>query len=381
MRRRKYQRGCLIARKRKGRRYWYAQWSEKGERRCKELGLCSQMNRSEAAEVFAEILRPINEANGRANKQRDTYTFERFCHSVYLPIFQRKWKSSTCDTETDRIEFHLVRELGPKLMREITDDDLQGLLNLKAKDRSQSVIDHLRFRLRSIFNVALTKGIVERNPATELFTPRDCKPGREKRVLDLADLVRMLDVFNLREQVIFRLATCEGMRPGEILALKPADVHESFVWVTRRLYRGRIDTPKTKRSIREVALTLGTSQLLHEWKEFIATVTDGTWLFPSESGNPIRRDTLWRLHMLPKLRPIGLEWATFQVMRRTFATLAKKAGVDAHTRAAQMGNTVNVNENEYAMASLEVKLAAVRQFETVVDSAAAQEDLEEEEND
>ena len=128
-------------------------------------------------------------------------------------------------------------------------------------------------------------------------------------------------------------------------------------------------------------MTLGTSQLLHEWKEFIATVTDGTWLFPSESGNPTRRDTLWRLHMLPKLRPIGLEWATFQVMRRTFATLAKKAGVDAHTRAAQMGNTVDVNENEYAMASLEVKLAAVRQFETVVDSAAAQEDLEEEEND
>lgn len=68
-------------------------------------------------------------------------------------------------------------------------------------------------------------------------------------------------------------------------------------------------------------------------------------------------------------------------MRRTFATLPKKAGVDAHTRAAQMGNTVDVNENEYAMASVEVKLAAVRQFETVVDSAAAQEDLEEEKDD
>jgi hypothetical protein len=43
--------------------------------------------------------------------------------------------------------------------------------------------------------------------------------------------------------------------------------------------------------------------------------------------------------------------ATFQVMRRTFATLSKAAGVDAHTRSAQMGNTVDVNENEYAVAS------------------------------
>jgi len=70
--------------------------------------------------------------------------------------------------------------------------------------------------------------------------------------------------------------------------------------------------------------------------------------------------------MLPKLIPIGLGWATFQVMRRTFATQSKKAGIDAHTRSAQMGNTVDVNENEYAVASFEQKLAAVRQLERAV---------------
>jgi hypothetical protein len=36
-----------------------------------------------------------------------------------------------------------------------------------------------------------------------------------------------------------------------------------------------------------------------------------------------------------------------------------------------MGNTVDVNESEYAMASLEVKLAAVHRFETVVGSGGA----------
>ena len=50
-------------------------------------------------------------------------------------------------------------------------------------------------------------------------------------------------------------------------------------------------------------------------------------------------------------------------MRRTFATLSKQAGVDAHTRSAQMGNTVDVNENEYAVSSFEDKLAAVRKME------------------
>lgn len=80
----------------------------------------------------------------------------------------------------------------------------------------------------------------------------------------------------------------------------------------------------------------------------------------------MRRDNIWRKCMYPKLKPVGLEWATFQVMRRTFATLSKAAGVDAHTRSAQMGNTVDVNEKEYAVASFEQKLAGVRKLESVV---------------
>ena len=58
--------------------------------------------------------------------------------------------------------------------------------------------------------------------------------------------------------------------------------------------------------------------------------------------------------MFPKLKPVGLARATFQVMRRTFATLSKAAGVE-RPGAAQMGYTADVNENAYAVASLERK--------------------------
>ncbi|HEX4231712.1 MAG TPA: hypothetical protein VHZ07_23790 [Bryobacteraceae bacterium] len=37
--------------------------------------------------------------------------------------------------------------------------------------------------------------------------------------------------------------------------------------------------------------------------------------------------------------------------------------MNAHTRSAQMGDTVDVNENEYAVATFEEKLAAVRKLE------------------
>jgi hypothetical protein len=53
-------------------------------------------------------------------------------------------------------------------------------------------------------------------------------------------------------------------------------------------------------------------------------------------------------------------------MGRTFATLSKQVGIDAHTRSAQMGNTVDVNENDYAVSTLADRLAAVRKLESTV---------------
>lgn len=314
--------------------------------------------------MLQEILRPINE--GVERKESTKFTFEQFIELAYLPVFERKWKPSTAETEIPRIRFHLVRALGDKLMRNITREEMQQLLDKTAKNCGRSVVDHLRFRLRSIFALALSEGAVDRNPATTLFTPRQFKAGRVRKVLNPEQSQTMLNVLELRERVIGRLATWEGMRPGEILALQLSDVDGDSVWVRRRLYRANLDVPKNERSERQVALTNGTKLLLKAWIEVSFLTREGAWLFPSGKGTPLRRDNVWNRCMLVRLEPIGLGWATFQVMRRTFATWAKQAGVDAHTRSAQMGNTVDVNENEYAVASFEQKLAAVRLLETSV---------------
>ncbi|MFZ0592258.1 MAG: tyrosine-type recombinase/integrase [Bryobacteraceae bacterium] len=364
MRRKRFQRGNITPRKRNGKNYWLAQWREDGIHRTKELGLCSKITRLNAEAMLQEILKPINE--GIERRESAKFTFEQFVETAYLPVFERKWKSSTADTETPRIRFHLVRGLGDKLMRNITREDMQQLLDETAKNCGRSVVDHLRFRLRSIFELALSEGAVDRNPATTLFTPRQFKAGRVRKVLTPDQSQTMLRVFDLRERVIARLATWEGMRPGEILALQLGDVDGDCVWVRRRLYRANLDVPKNERSARQVALTNRTKLLLQAWLEASFLTRDAAWLFPSEKGTPLRRDNVWNRQMLPRLEPIGLGWATFQVMRRSFATWAKKAGVNAHTRSAQMGNTVDVNENEYAVASFEQKLAAVRLLETAV---------------
>ena len=80
------------------------------------------------------------------------------------------------------------------------------------------------------------------------------------------------------------------------------------------------EDPKNERSARQVALTAATKLLLDVWIDRSLISDRHAWLFPSESGTPIGRDNLWRRYMASEARTMGLSWATFQVMRRTFAT-------------------------------------------------------------
>jgi hypothetical protein len=82
---------------------------------------------------------------------------------------------------------------GDKLIPSITLDEMQQLLDETAKECGRSVVDHLRFRLRSIFTLAISEGATERNPAASLFTPKHYKSGREKRVLSPEQSRMMLE--------------------------------------------------------------------------------------------------------------------------------------------------------------------------------------------
>jgi integrase len=195
---------------------------------------------------LAAIVAPINAGVPRV--QTVMFTFRQFVTSVYLPVARRRWKASTAMTTEPTIIVHLVEPLGPKLLNEIRREDLQSLLDQKAAVLSFSVVDHLRWHLLAIFDLAISEGAADRNPAVSLFTPK-CKAGRERRDLTLEDINLMFEVLDLRERLVVKFAIFEGMPPGEILALRWRNLGEESFTVVERVYRGDLDTPKTKKSV------------------------------------------------------------------------------------------------------------------------------------
>lgn len=364
MRRKRFQRGSLRARKHGRARVWVAQWWENGGRRSQVIGRCAEMSQTEAQIKLAAILRPINE--GTAQTAGPAPTFGQFVESVYLPHCQRTWKGSTEYTSAHTVKHHLVPTYEERLLQSISRQEMQNFLDAKAVKLSHSVVSHLRWYLNAIFKLAVSDGLMSHNPAAELRIPKNCKKGRTMRALTEEEVSRYVGALALRERLIARLAIFEGMRPGEILGLRWGAIDGEWLRVRERIYEGRMDTPKNGKE-RDSAISDGTMGDLQTWRGLARAAGTDDFVFPSESlRRPIDRANLWRRSMEPKLKPLGLDWATFQVLRKTNATLSKKHGIDTKVSADQRGHGLGVSMEVYTMSDRQQKREAVQKLEAAV---------------
>jgi integrase len=156
------------------------------------------------------------------------------------------------------------------------------------------------------------------------------------------------------------------MRPGEILALRWKSVADEVIRVVEGVYKRVFNTPKNGKT-REGAMSGGTLELLKQWAEMARDPSPDGLVLPSQKVvTPLSLDNLWRRYMVPKLDKIGLGWATFQVLRKTNASLPKKAGVDPKVASGQRGHGLGVSMEVYTTSDMEQKRAALKKLEAAV---------------
>jgi integrase len=175
-----------------------------------------------------------------------------------------------------------------------------------------------------------------------------------------------LEVLDLREKLIAPLAIFEGFRPGEILALRWKTLNGDQFRVEERVYKGVLDTPKNGKA-REGAMTDGTLSLMRDWTELAEDRSpDGFVSLSEKLTTPLSLGNLWRRSMEPKLKKVGLDWATFQALRKTNASLSKKAGTDPKVSADQRDHGLGVSMDHYTSPDLEEKRETVKELEAEV---------------
>jgi len=151
----------------------------------------------------------------------------------------------------------------------------------------------------------------------------------DKTTLTWEQLRKALSEVSVRDRLLLELDMTNALRPSELFALRwrcfnPA---ASTMTVSETVYNGKLRPwGKTQRSLATVHLPKELASELAAWKQQSPDSSPEAFIFPDRTGGPLdtgnfRKRVLHRLAVkleLPKL--------TFQVIRRTIATLAQKKG-------------------------------------------------------
>jgi integrase len=335
------QHGSLkIVKNRRGVKVWRLQWRENGRGRTRILGEFSKMTRAEANVARQKIISPLNKRVSKGDTS--ALDIRTYVENEYLTT--RNWKESTSGTTEQIIETHILREFENRALATVSRKELQALLNDKAaKGLSKSLVHHIGWQLKAIFNLAESDGLVEKNPGAELVLPR-CKEPGPKRIITVDEIQGADIVLEPRERLMFRLAVYCGLRPGEIVGLKCGDIQDGVTRISRRVYRNVIGTPKSEKSKRRIPSD-DTQRLLEDWKAMLPNSGPDCWVFPSEATNtPISYSNVYRRKIRPALEKVGLAGVNFQILRRTWANVVSQEVKDAAVCAHLAGHSVDVHE-------------------------------------
>ena len=104
-----------------------------------------------------------------------------------------------------------------------------------------------------------------RNPALLLFTP---KTAAKHKAMTVDEVRRCFAALGQRERLIAKLAILAGMPPGEIFAMTWGRLTATHADIMQRVYRRKLDTPKTDNSTRHAALSEGLLADIEAWRDF-----------------------------------------------------------------------------------------------------------------
>jgi len=275
---------------------------------------------------------------------------------------------------------HLKPVLGRIALARLEPRQIQSLLNEKFDSglsaRSVGIIHAV---LRQALNQALRWEMVSRNVATLVEPPR--APRADVTYMTPTQARTFLDAIRGdRLEALYAVAVALGLRQGEILGLRWADVDfdVSTITVCQALQRvdGRLTfvEPKSRRSRRTIPMppTVARALRAHRARQLEERLTGGPdWneydlVFVSTTGTPLDGRNLTR-RFQAVLERAGLPRMRFHDTRHTCASLLLAQGVQPRVIMETLGHSqIGLTLNTYAHVIPELQREAAERMEEVL---------------
>ena len=278
------------------------------------------------AECKEKLAKAIRENRGVPLNHTGDYTAAEWCRLWFETYSKPNIRYNTAKGYEGIIEHHIIPAIGAIKLRQLSSIHIQrmyneikenGRMQRGSKQNGKALSNTFVRRVHAVLQAALKQAVKERlipyNPCENCrIPPKDKKemtilpPEKIGRYLQEAEKYGVLPMFYLE--------LSSGLRRGELLALQWSDlnVKERILTVNKQVTRmeGELDVtePKTKNSVRKVALSQQAVDLLVQERE-------------QHPDNPI---------LFPSPRTGGY-WSPDAVSRIN-RKLLKNAGIEEHVR-------------------------------------------------
>lgn len=277
-------------------------------------------------------------------------------------------KPSTYQSYHDIVRRHIKPELGKVKLTKLTPQHVQGLLRaVQEKGLSPRTTQYVRAVLHHAIEQALKWDLVARNVVAVVEAPR--VPRHRIEPLTEEQARRILDsVEGHRLDVLYRIALGLGLRRGEVLALRWADI--DFKARTLRVIEGKTASSARKLPLPETlveALQTHWQRLQEERAALGVEWQEHGLVFPSEVGTPMIPRNLLR-HFKGALKQAGLpDSIRFHDLRHSCATFLIAQGVHPRVVMEILGHSqISVTMNTYGHVLPETQQEAVSKVDAVL---------------
>ncbi|HZS28411.1 MAG TPA: tyrosine-type recombinase/integrase [Candidatus Angelobacter sp.] len=346
MARKRYQKGALILRGKRN-KVWVGRWRED----VLEAGVVKRVLKAEVLGTLVdfptkrlaqrELDSRLDRVNSRSYRPSNNIKFEEFAE---------KWKATVLvqhkPSTQHSVKSHLKNQLLPTLtgisVKDITTELLQSCVGTWGT--SPKTVQTVKLILQMMWNAAKSWGIVTHNPFDGLRLPRPVKT--ERRSFTLQEVKQIIEAAQEPYKTFYTLAAETGMRAGELCGLRVCDVdfQHCVVQVRQTIWGGRVQTPKTDRATRTIAISSNVAKglrgLIEEQMGLQGNRGNTMQLvFQDRNGLPWNANNLVTRQLQPLLRSLGIAPGGLHAFRHASATLMDGADVALKIRQDRLGHS------------------------------------------
>jgi integrase len=293
------------------------------------LGPRSEFTKFQARErLEQEIARQTGQKSGGRVMNDGAVTFGWFLRNRFLPLKEAVWKPETAKVKKLIIQKDLTDAFESVPLEDFDRFTLQVHLNKLATTRSKDRVLQVRAYLRDIFVEAVEQDFLSKDPARKVTVPTQLR-DTDRTTLSWEQLRQALSELPLRDRLLLELDMTNALRPSELFALRWKCFHraEAKMQVFETAYKGEVRPwGKTKKSLGMIHLPKALVGALCEWKQQCPDDSPEAFIFPDANGGFMDTGNYRKRVMAKVAADLGLPKLTFQVIRRSIATLAQRKG-------------------------------------------------------